>query len=155
MGTDHAPYDNVFKPNLAYARDAVIEATKQLIAEFRPEMIVTTHPDERHVDHRTANWFVIKACQELLREQRMDGKVQILANVSYGAGGYNPAPYHYEPVAVYLSGEAAAMKQEMDWYYQSQHGNQAEGERKSYVELPRVEEHLRILNWQKASGWNE
>lgn len=155
LATDHAPYDNVFKPNLAYSRDAVIEATKQVITEFRPEMIVTTHPDERHVDHRTANWFVIKACQELLREQRMDGKVQILANVSYGAGGSKPAPYHYEPVAVHLSGEAVAMKQEMDWYYQSQHGNQAEGERQSYVELPRMEEHLRILDWQMASGWNE
>ena len=155
LGTDHAPYEDVFKPNLAYARDAVIEATKQLIAEFRPEMIVTTHPDERHVDHRTANWFVVKACQELLREQRMDGKTEILADVSYGGGGYKPAPYRYETYTVRLSGETAALKQEMNWLYQSQHGNQAEGDRKTYAGLPRFEEHLKILNWQNSAGWNE
>ena len=54
-----------------------------------------------------------------------------------------------------LSGEAAALKQEMDWLYQSQHGNHAEGCRKTYSELPRFEEHLRILDWQKFGGWNE
>jgi LmbE family N-acetylglucosaminyl deacetylase len=155
LASDHAPYENVFKPNLAYARDSVIEVTKQLIADFRPEMIVTTHPDERHVDHRTANWFVVKACQDLVREQRIDAKTQIFADVSYGAGGYKPAPYRYETYLVYLSGEAAALKQEMDWLYQSQHGNYAEGSRKTYSELPRFEEHLRILDWQSFGGWNE
>jgi LmbE family N-acetylglucosaminyl deacetylase len=118
-------------------------------------MIVTTHPDERHVDHRTANWFVVKACQDLLREQRTDARTQILANVSYGAGGHKPAPYRYETHLVHLSGEAAALKQEMDWLYQSQHGNYAEGRRKTYSELPRFEEHLRILDWQNFAGWNE
>jgi LmbE family N-acetylglucosaminyl deacetylase len=155
LATDHAPYENVFKPNLAYSRDAVIEATKQLIAEFRPAMILTPHPDERHVDHRVASWIVVKACQELLREQRLDPKTQIVADVSYGAGGYQPAPFHYEALLIHLSGEAAALKQEMEWFYQSQHGNYAEGSRKSYGELPRFEEHLRIVDWQKAEGWNE
>jgi LmbE family N-acetylglucosaminyl deacetylase len=155
LATDHAPYENIFKPNLAYARESVIDATKQIIADFRPSMIVTTHPDERHVDHRTANWFVVKACQELLREQRIDLKTQILADVSYGAGGYKPAPYQYETYRVHLSGEAAAKKQEMNWLYPSQHGNHAEANRKTYSELPRFEEHLRILDWQKFGGWNE
>lgn len=155
LGTDHAPYENIFKPNLAYARESVMDATKQIIADFHPSMIITTHPDERHVDHRTANWFVVKACQELLREQRIDSKTQILANISYGAGGSKPAPYHYENYRVYLSGEVAAKRQEMNWFYQSQHGNQAEGNRKDYSELTRTEEHLRILDWQKFGGWNE
>lgn len=155
LATDHAPYEEAFKPNLAFARDAVIEATKQVIAEFRPEMIATAHPDERHVDHRTANWFVTKACQDLLREQRLDPKMAFLAVVSNVAGGDKPAPYQYEKFSVYLSGEAAALKQEMDWMYQSQHGNRAEGSRKSFAELPRREEHLRILDWQAHGGWNE
>ncbi len=64
---DHAPYENVYKPNLPYARDAVIEAIRQIITNFHPAMIALTGPDERHVDHRTANWFAIKACQELLK----------------------------------------------------------------------------------------
>lgn len=155
LATDHAPYENIFKPNLPYARDAVIDAVKQIIMDFRPAMIATSHPDERHVDHRTANWFVVKACQELLHDKRIDPQTVILADQAYGAGGTKPAPYKYEKFTVFLSGEAAALKQEMSWIYQSQDGNLAEGARKTFGELPREEIHYRILDWQEHAGWNE
>jgi hypothetical protein len=56
---------------------------------------------------------------------------------------------------VYLSGEAAALKQEMGWIYQSQDGNLEEGMKKTSSELSRQEEHVRILDWQEHEGWNE
>jgi LmbE family N-acetylglucosaminyl deacetylase len=155
LATDRAPYENALKPNLPFARDAVIDAVKQIITGFRPALIATPHPDERHVDHRTANWFVVKACQELLREGRMDPRTVILADQAYGAGGFKPAPYRYEKATVYLTGEAAALKQEMGWIYQSQDGNLAEGMRQAFAELPREEVHYRILDWQEHAGWNE
>jgi len=155
LATDHAPYENLVKPNLPYARDAVIATVKQIITDFHPAMIATSHPDERHVDHRTANWFVVKACQELLRDQHIDPQTVILADQVYGAGGAKPAPYHYEKYTVYLSGEAATLKQEMSWIYQSQDGNLAEGARQTYSELPREEVHYRIVDWQEHAGWNE
>ncbi len=155
LATDHAPYENVLKPNLTYARGPVIEVTKKIIRDFRPGMIATTHPDERHVDHRTANWFAMKACHELLREKQLDPNIVVLADQAYGAGGFKPAPYEYQKYAVYLSGEAAALKQEMSWLYQSQDGNLAEGMRKPLRELPREELHLRIVDWQQHEGWNE
>lgn len=155
LACDRAPYENVLKPNLPYARDAVIDLVKQIIADFHPAMIAAPHPDERHVDHRATNWFVIKACQELLREKRIDPKTIILADQSYGAGGFKPAPYHYEKFVVYLSGEAAALKQEMGWIYQSQDGNLAEGMKKTFAELPREEIHYRIVDWEEREGWNE
>ena len=155
LACDHAPYDNVYKPNLPYARDAVIEAIRQIVTNFHPAMIALSHPDERHVDHRTASWLVIKACQELLKAKGLDPQTIVLADQVYGAGGFKPAPYKYEPAVVHLSGEAAALKQEMGWIYQSQDGNLEEGMRKSYAELPRTEDHLRILDWQEHAGWNE
>jgi len=155
LATDHAPYENILKPNLPYARDAVIELTKQIITQFHPAMIATAHPDERHVDHRTANWFVIKACQELLAQKAIDPATVILADEAYGAGGYKPAPYRYERAPVFLSGEAAALKQEASWIYQSQDGNLSEGMRKTFDELPREEVHYRIVDWQEHAGWNE
>jgi LmbE family N-acetylglucosaminyl deacetylase len=155
LATDHAPYANVLKPNLPYAREPVIELVKEIITDFRPAMIATTHPDERHVDHRIANWFTIKACQELLGDKRIDPKTTVLADQTYGPGGYKPAPYHYEKSTVFLSGEAAALKQEMSWIYQSQDGNLAEGKRRTFRELPREEHHLRVLDWQEHAGWNE
>jgi LmbE family N-acetylglucosaminyl deacetylase len=155
LACDHAPYANVYKPNLPYARDAVVEAIRQVITNFHPAMLALTHPDERHVDHRTANWFAIKACQALLKQKAMDPQTIVLADQAYGAGGFKAAPYQYEPYVVHLSGEAAALKQEGTWIYQSQDGNLAEGDKKTWTELPRQEKHLRIMDWQEHEGWNE
>jgi LmbE family N-acetylglucosaminyl deacetylase len=155
LASDHAPYTNVVKPNLLFSRDAVLGELEQLIEEFHPALIATAHPDERHVDHRTTNWFVVKACQELLSKKELSPDTVILADQTYGAGGYKPAPYHYQKAPVYLSGEAAALKQEMGWIYQSQDGNLDEGAKKTWKELPREEMHYRIVNWQEHEGWNE
>jgi LmbE family N-acetylglucosaminyl deacetylase len=155
LACDHAPYENVYKPNLPYARDAVIEALKQIILGFRPAMLALPHPDERHVDHRVTNWLVIKACQELLKQKLLDPQTIVLADPAYGAGGSKPAPYKYLDAVIHLSGEAAALKQEMSWIYQSQDGNLAEGAKKTLAELPREEKHLRIVDWQEHEGWNE
>ena len=155
LACDHAPYEHVLKPNLPYARDSVIGTIEQIVTDFHPALIALPHPDERHVDHRTTNWFVIKACQELLREQRIAPQTIIWGDRAYGAGGFKPAPYKYEKAVVYLSGEVAALKQEMSWIYQSQDGNLAEGMKKTFSELPRQEEHVRILDWQEHEGWNE
>jgi len=155
LATDHAPYENVLKPNLPFARKPVVDLIKQIITEFRPAMIATTHPDERHVDHRVTNWFVLKACQELWREKHIDPATVVLADDAYGAGGFKPAPYRYGKMTVFASGEASALKEEMRWLYQSQGGNMAEGMRQTFRELPREEHHLRILDWQEHAGWNE
>jgi LmbE family N-acetylglucosaminyl deacetylase len=155
LACDHAPYENVYKPNLPYARDAVVEAIRQIITNLHPAMIALTGPDERHVDHRTANWFAIKACQELLKQKVLDPQTIVLADQVYGAGGFKPAPYKYENFVVHLSGEAAALRQEVTWIYQSQDGNLHEGDKMTFAELPREEKHLRIMDWQEHEGWNE
>lgn len=155
LACDHAPYDNVYKPNLPYSRDAVIEAIRQIITNLHPAMLALTGPDERHVDHRTANWFAIKACQALLKQKALDPGTIVLADQVYGSGGFKPAPYQYENFVVHLSGEAAALRQEATWIYQSQDGNLDEGDKKTLAELPREEKHLRIMDWQEHEGWNE
>jgi len=155
MAVDHSPYQGVFVPNLPYARDSVEDAVERLITQFHPAMIAVSHPDERHVDHRTANWFTLKACQELLRRHQIDPATVVLADQAYGSGGYKPAPYQYKPYVLRLSGEAAALKREMGWLYQSQDGNLDEGAKKTFVELPRTEMHEVIGDWQQHEGWNE
>ena len=155
LACDHAPYENVYKPNLPFARDAVIEVIRQIISNYHPAMLALTGPDERHVDHRTANWFTIKACQALLKQKALDPQTIVLADQAYGSGGFKAAPYKYENYVLHLSGEAAALKQEMTWLYQSQDGNLAEGNKKTLAELPREEKHLRIMDWQEHEGWNE
>ena len=155
LAADHAPYENVLQPNLPFARESVLDLIKQIITEFRPAAIATTHPDDRDADHSATNWFALKACQDLLRENKLDPATVILTDEAYAAGSSKPAPYRYEKMTMFVSGEASALKEEMRWLYQSQGGNLAEGLHQTFPELPRAEHHLRLLDWQEHPGWNE
>ena len=133
----------------------MIEAIRQIITDFHPALIVLPHPDAWQVDHRAANWLAIKACQDLLKAKLLDPQTVLLADARPGVASYKPAPYKYENFVVHLSAEAAALKRETMWIYQSRDGNQAEGERKTLAELPREEKYFRIMDWQAHAGWNE
>ncbi len=153
LAADHAPYPEVARPNLPFDRDSIVEAAKEFIERFHPEVIYTGHPDERHVDHRTNNWFVMRALEEL-QEPLLPLPV-VLVDQSYGPGPQKHAPYHYTKETFYISGEAAALAQEAGWFYQSQDGNRAEGNRRDYDHLRRMEVHWRILDWKDHPRWND
>jgi LmbE family N-acetylglucosaminyl deacetylase len=155
LAVDHAPYEDLAAPNLPYARDSVVHMAKQLIQRFAPAVIYTGHPDERHVDHRTNNWFVVKAMQELLGERGIQPDTVLLTDQSYGPGPQAHAPYRYAKNIFYVSGEAMALAQEAAWYYQSQGGNTAEGNRRTFEKLTRQQVHWQILDWKDHEGWNE
>jgi hypothetical protein len=90
--SDHAPYREAAIPNLPYALDSVVSATKDFIMRFHPELIITEDPDERHVDHRTNNWMVVKAMQELLREGKLSRDTQLVVDAVYGRAPAIRAP---------------------------------------------------------------
>ncbi len=157
LATDHSPYREAAIPNLPYTREAAVSAAKDFILRFKPDVIYTGHPDERHVDHRTNNWIVVKAMQELLHEGKLSRDTQLIVDVAYGAMREHHAPYKYERHALHVSGEVARISQEALWYYQSQDGNHQQAEIIDYAKLPRDEPypHDRILDWQDHEGWNE
>jgi LmbE family N-acetylglucosaminyl deacetylase len=155
LASEYAPYEGIAQPNLPYARQAVVDAAKRFIREFRPEVIYTGHPDERHVDHRTNNWFVVKALQELLRDGAVQPNLTLLTDQVYGPGPQAHAPYHYQKHVLSVSGDARTLAQEAQWYYQSQGGNRALGHLRTFEQLPRTEIHWQILDWKDHEGWNE
>lgn len=157
LASDHSPYRNAAIPNLPYSRDSAVDAAKKFIARFKPDMIITGHPDERHVDHRTNNWIVVKAMQELLHAGMISRDTKLLVDVVYGPVPGRHAPYKYEKETLYVSGEAAKLGQEALWYYQSQEGNHQQANIVDFDKLPRHEAypHYRILDWQEHEGWNE
>ena len=155
LASDHAPYEGLARPNLPYARKSVVEVAEEFIRKFQPEVIFAGHPDERHVDHRTNSWFVVKALQELDRGGTLSPMPTLLVDQTYGAGPQTPAPYHYEKHVLNLSGETTALAQEAAWFYQSQNGNRSEGNLRTFDKLRRVEIHWRVLDWKEHEGWNE
>jgi LmbE family N-acetylglucosaminyl deacetylase len=157
LATGHSPFRDAAIPNLPYSRDAVVAAAKDFIIRYKPDMIITGHPDERHVDHRTNNWIVVKAMQELLRGGKLSRDTQLIVDVAYGESRRKHAPYKYEKHTLYVSGEVARMGQEALWYYQSQDGNHQQANIIEYDKLPSEDPypHARILDWQDHEGWNE
>jgi len=155
LASDHAPYEGLEKPNLPYARRAVVDAVKEFITRLGPDVIYTGHPDERHVDHRTNNWFVVEALRELLRTGQIAKDLELRVDQTYGPGTQKLAPYRYEKHILWVTPEARALAQEASWFYQSQSGNRNLGKIRPLDQLPRQEIHWRVLDWNEHEGWNE
>ncbi len=157
LASDHAPYRDLAQPNLPFARDSVEAVVREAITRFQPDEILTGHPDERHVDHRTNNWLVVKAMQDLLSERKISRDTKLLVDVAYGAMPGRHAPYRFEKNTFHVSGEAARRGQEALWYYQSQDGNHQQANLVGYSKLSREESfpHFQILDWPDHAGWNE
>lgn len=167
LASEHSPYAASAVPNLPYAREPVVQAAESFLRKYQPELVITGHPDERHVDHRTNNWVVVKAMQDLLRKGTLSADTELIVDQVYGPGPQKHAPYKYEKTEFYVSGEVARLGQEATWYYQTQDGNHQQAEITPYSKLPRTASpnhfgdyhwpypHYRILDWQKHEGWNE
>ncbi len=156
LATDHAPYEGIFRSNLPYARDSVVEATEEIIKRFQPQVIFTVHPPaEGHIDHIVNNYFVVKALQELLREGAIPPELEVRVDRIFNPREHPATPYHYEDHEFYVSGEVMALAQEAGWYYQSQGGNKSEGNIRDWNQLRHTEGYRKVLDWKEHEGWNE
>ena len=157
LACDHAPYQEVFRPNLPYARQSVVAAVKALVMKFHPQVIVTAHPpSEGHIDHIVNNYFVVQALQELVGEHALTpANVQLYVDRVYNPKTLPPTPYHYAKRVLYVSGEVMALGQEAGWFYQSQGGNRMEGNIRDFDQLPRRLVYRQVLDWRGHKGWNE
>lgn len=156
LATDHAPYPRLAHPNLPFAREPVVSAVKEFVRKYQPEVVVTGHPEERHVDHRANNWVVVAAMQELLREGAISRDTRVLVDKSYGETSWIHSPYTYKEHVFYVPGEVARVGQEALWLYQSQDGNHQQGAMVPYEKLLRGEAypHLWLSDWMDHEGWN-
>jgi LmbE family N-acetylglucosaminyl deacetylase len=156
LASDHAPYEGLLRPNLPFARDAVVEATEEVIKKFQPEVIFTVHPPaEGHIDHIVNNYFVVKALQELLRAGAVSPHLEVRVDRIFDPKDHPATPYRYEDHDFYVSGEALTLAQEAGWFYQSQGGNRGEGNLRTWNQLRRSEGYRKVLDWKEHEGWNE
>jgi LmbE family N-acetylglucosaminyl deacetylase len=156
LASDHAPYAGLLRPNLAFARDAVVEATEEIIKRYQPQVIFTVHPPaEGHIDHIVNNYFVVKALQDLLHAGGVSPELELRVDRIFDPREHPATPYHYEDHDFYVSGEAAALAQEAGWFYESQDGNHEEGNLRTWDQLQRSEGYRKVLDWKEHEGWNE
>jgi LmbE family N-acetylglucosaminyl deacetylase len=156
LASGHSPYASAAVPNLPFARDSVVKAAQQFIERFKPQVIVTAHPPQQtHIDHIVNNYFVVKALQDLLKQNAVSPDTQLLVDRVYDPKDVPETPYQYEERTFYVSGEAATQAQEAWWFYQSQGGNRAQGRIRDFDKLPRAQKYRVVLDWKEHEGWNE
>jgi len=156
LASDHAPYAGLLRPNLPYARKSVVEAIKEVIRKLQPEVVYTAHPpNPGHIDHIVTGYLVVQALHELLREGVISPRLELRVDRVYDPQAQPPTPYHYVQKVLHVSGEVMARAQEAGWFYQSQGGNRAEGNLRTFSQLPRTQAYRQILDWKEHEGWNE
>ena len=147
-GTDHTPYSFVYKKNLAYNREAIIQALIELIKKRMPKDIYTPHPDEGHGDHRTTTLFVLEALRRMRQESGYEPRVHVY--VAYGAGDFPKAQYRYDPESIPYSDRTLVMLHFASWAYQSQFTiGERGGIRLSLEQLRKQED----TKWYRLVGW--
>lgn len=156
LASDHAPYTNLFQPNLPYARESVVATVERLLREFHPEVVVTAHPPaEGHIDHIVNNYFVVKALQEMVASNELSSQsIKLYVDRVYNPKEIPSTPYHYSEHVFFVSGEVMALHQEAGWYYQSQGGNHAVGNLRDFNRLSRRIVYRQVLDWEEHQGWN-
>lgn len=58
---NHPPIFECIVPNTEYTGRDLIREIKEVIADFRPDLVVTTPPEDRHPDHNSTYYFVKEA----------------------------------------------------------------------------------------------
>jgi len=156
LASDHTPYEPIFRPNLPYARDAVVETVEEIVKKYQPDVVFTVHPPaEGHIDHIVNNYFVVKALQGLVRAGSISPDLEVRVDRIFDPREHPATPYHYEDHEFYVSGNAAALAQEAGWYYQSQGSESGAGNLRTWDQLRRTQGYRKVLDWKDHQGWNE
>src|SRR5215510_8642986 len=74
---DRPPLSDVVLPNTEYNAEDLERAIHQEMADFRPTLLVTTHPRDQHPDHHST-YFFVKETLKALEKQKPGWKPQLL-----------------------------------------------------------------------------
>ncbi len=102
-GANHAPYDNARTKNAPYCGQQVLQDVEGALRDFRPTVVITTHPADTHPDHQAAYEFA-RATLEQLQQKKSESwahKIRLLTFVIHH--GVWPAPYGYKPEAALIA----------------------------------------------------
>jgi LmbE family N-acetylglucosaminyl deacetylase len=95
-----SPYENSFTPDAPYCGAKLLDDTVRLIKQWRPTVVMTTHPADTHADHWAA-YSATLAALEILRHDvsTRDWALKIKFTTFLIHRGIWPVPHGYHPEA--------------------------------------------------------
>lgn len=88
---DHSPYDISFRENSPYEGRAVVDEMSEILAKYRPDIVVLPSRFETHPDHYACNLYVTMALTGMKKKP-------VVVEYIVHRGGY-PYPYGLHPYA--------------------------------------------------------
>jgi LmbE family N-acetylglucosaminyl deacetylase len=62
------PYPQVYHPGAAYCGDTVLESSRQILDDYRPDLIFLPQINDDHPDHRAASQFILMTVAQLFAQ---------------------------------------------------------------------------------------
>lgn len=113
--TSHSPYANSWTPKAPYCGQQALKDVEQIVAGFKPTIVITTNPYDTHPDHWAAYAYLSAAVSQLQLQQKYfswAGKIKSYTFIVHH--GLWPAPHGYHPDAE-LSPPAALVQIGTSW----------------------------------------
>ncbi len=57
---NHVPYDGVYRSSQLYLGENLANDVKEVIGDYKPTMIITTHVSDGHPDHKIAGLIMVR-----------------------------------------------------------------------------------------------
>jgi LmbE family N-acetylglucosaminyl deacetylase len=111
----HSPYANSWTPKASYCGRQALQDVEQIVAKFKPTIVITTNPYDTHPDHWAAYAYLSAAVLQLQLQQKYFSWARKIKGYTFIVHhGLWPAPHGYHPDAE-LSPPAALMQIGVSW----------------------------------------
>jgi len=113
--TSHSPYANSWTPKAPYCGRQALQDVEQIVAGFKPTIVITTNPYDTHPDHWAAYAYLSAAVLQLQLQQKYFSWARKIKGYTFIVHhGLWPAPHGYHPDAE-LSPPAALTQVGVSW----------------------------------------
>ena len=126
---DAVPYPKDYGYKHLYKPQTLLTDLKSVLTEFRPTIVITTHPCDTNPDHRAAANFVRLALLELLGKNEILNPQLYFFVIHFGDW---PKPYHYHPEVEMTV--PSRLLDDGDWFSLPITAEQAEKKHKAILE---------------------
>jgi LmbE family N-acetylglucosaminyl deacetylase len=111
----HSPYANSWTPKAPYCGRQALQDVEQIVAKFKPTIVITTNPYDTHPDHWAAYAYLSAAVSQLQLQQKYFSWARKIKGYTFIVHhGLWPAPHGYHPDAE-LSPPAALTQIGVSW----------------------------------------
>lgn len=109
-----SPYNNSFTPGAIYCGQSILSDVESILSKYKPDVVITIHPNDIHVDHWPTGAAVTFALNELMAQGKdFAGKCRLYTYLIHR--DFWPEPRAYRPRLPLLPPQPLVEVHQTDW----------------------------------------